>query len=69
MNISVGKKDVIWSYASMALTMIVNLFLLPLYIYFFTPDMVGLWYVFISIGSIALLFDFGFSVTFARNIT
>lgn len=69
MNISVGKKDVIWSYASMALTMVVNLFLLPLYIYFFTPDMVGLWYVFISIGSIALLFDFGFSVTFARNIT
>ena len=69
MNISIKKRDVLWSYGSMALTMAVNLLLLPLYIYFFTPDMVGLWYVFISIGSIALLFDFGFSVTFARNIT
>lgn len=69
MNISIQKRDVLWSYGSMALTMAVNLLLLPLYIYFFTPDMVGLWYVFISIGSIALLFDFGFSITFARNIT
>ena len=69
MNISIKKRDVLWSYGSMALTMAVNLLLLPLYIYFFTPDMVGLWYVFISIGSIALLFDFGFSITFARNIT
>ena len=69
MNISIKKRDVLWSYGSMALTMAVNLLLLPLYIYFFTADMVGLWYVFISIGSIALLFDFGFSITFARNIT
>lgn len=69
MNISIKKRDILWSYGSMALTMAVNLLLLPLYIYFFTPDMVGLWYVFISIGSIALLFDFGFSITFARNIT
>ena len=69
MNISIKKRDILWSYGSMALTMVVNLLLLPLYIYFFTPDMVGLWYVFISIGSIALLFDFGFSITFARNIT
>ena len=69
MNISIKKRDILWSYGSMALTMAVNLLLLPLYIYFFTPDMLGLWYVFISIGSIALLFDFGFSITFARNIT
>ena len=47
MNISIKKRDVLWSYGSMALTMAVNLLLLPLYIYFFTPDMVGLWYVFI----------------------
>ena len=31
--------------------------------------MLGLWYVFVSIGAIAILFDFGFGVTFARNIT
>lgn len=46
-----------------------NVITLPIIIYFLDGDSLGLWYVFVSIGSITMLFDFGFSVTFARFIT
>ena len=46
-----------------------NFLMLPMIIFYMNDSMVGLWYVFASIGTIATLFDFGFSVTFARNIT
>lgn len=46
-----------------------NVLMLPIIIFFLDSEMLGLWYVFASIGGIALLFDFGFGVTFARNIT
>jgi O-antigen/teichoic acid export membrane protein len=46
-----------------------NFLMLPIIIYYLDADMLGLWYVFASIGAIAVLFDFGFGVTFARNIT
>ena len=42
---------------------------LPIVIYFLDGDLLGLWYVFGSVGGITILFDFGFTVTFARNIT
>ena len=46
-----------------------NFLMLPFIIYFLNDDMLGLWYIFTSIGAIASLFDCGFTVTFARNIT
>ena len=69
MRIGICRSDIIWSYLGMSFTMAVNLILLPLYVYYFSEDTLGLWYVFLGLGGIALLFDFGFSVTFARNIT
>lgn len=69
MKISVGKKDVIWSYIGTFMSLVSNLVMLPVIIYFLDGDMLGLWYIFTSIGAIATLFDFGFGVTFARNIT
>lgn len=46
-----------------------NLLMLPILIFYLDANMLGLWYVYVSIGGIAVLFDFGFSVTFSRNIT
>ena len=46
-----------------------NLLMLPFLIYFLDEEMLGLWYVFASIGAVTTLFDFGFAVTFSRNIT
>jgi O-antigen/teichoic acid export membrane protein len=69
MRMSVGKKEVIWSYLGTFMSLVSNLAMLPFIIYFLDGEMLGLWYVFTSIGAIATLFDFGFGVTFARNIT
>ena len=51
------------------MSMASNFIILPFLMYFLSSEMLGLWYVFASIGAIATLFDFGFGVTFARNIT
>ena len=69
MQVNLTKTDVIWSYMGTILSMGANLLMLPIIIYYLDADMLGLWYVFVSIGAIAILFDFGFGVTFARNIT
>ena len=69
MKVRISKKDVIWSYIGTLMSMGANLLLLPFLMYFLSDEMLGLWYVFASIGAIATLFDMGFSVTFARNIT
>ena len=69
MNINIEKKDIIWSYLGTLLSMMINFLMLPLIIYFLDNNMLGLWYVFLSIGALVTLFDCGFTVTFARNIT
>lgn len=69
MQIKITKRDAIWSYAGTIVSMGANFFMLPFLMYFLSSDMLGLWYVFVSIGTITSLFDFGFAVTFARNIT
>lgn len=69
MQIKLEKKDVIWSYAGVITTMCANILMLPFIVYFLDGEMLGLWYIFVSIGGLTTLFDFGFSVTFARNVT
>ncbi len=69
MNVKLTKKDVIWSYIGTVISMGCNFLMLPIIIYYLDSNMLGLWYVFLSIGAITALFDFGFSLTFSRNIT
>ena len=68
-TINISKRDVVWSYASVIMTLGVNIFLLPLIMNKLSDDELGLWYTFLAVGNIALLFDFGFKPTIARNIT
>ena len=46
-----------------------NFLMLPFLLYFLNDDAYGLWNVYVSLGGIVALFDFGFNTTFARNIT
>lgn len=69
MKVNITRKDAIWSYIGTLVSMGANFFMLPFLMYFLTPEMLGLWYVFVSMGTITALFDFGFAVTFSRNIT
>jgi O-antigen/teichoic acid export membrane protein len=69
MKINLSKKDVLWNYLGIFMSLSSNIVMLPFMIFFLDSEILGLWYVFTSIGAIATMFDFGFSVTFARNIT
>lgn len=66
--ITTTKKDVIWNFIGTIVSMISGFFLLPLLMKFLTSDELGLWYVFIAVSNLAMLFEFGFNPSFARNI-
>lgn len=67
-TIKTSKADVIWNYIGTIVSMASGFVLLPLLMHFLTPDELGLWYVFVAVSNLAMLFEFGFNPTFARNI-
>lgn len=68
MQIESSKRDIIWNYIGVIVAMGSNFILLPFLIKNLNSDILGLWYVYLSIGGIVTLFDFGFNPTLARNI-
>ncbi len=68
MRIETSRKDIIWNYIGVFVSFGYGIVMLPFSVYFLDGDSLGLWYVFQSIGAIAVLLDFGFSPTFGRNI-
>lgn len=69
MQVKISKGDIIWSYLGTFMTLCSNVIMVPLMAYYLTGESLGLWFVFTSVGAITSLFDFGFTITFARNIT
>ena len=67
-TIKTSRSDVIWSYVGTIVSMGSGFVLLPLLMYFLSDDELGLWYVYVAVANLALLFEFGFNPTFARNI-
>lgn len=65
----ITKKDVIWNFSATVLKIASNVLILPVILRYLSADEVGIWTIFISFSAITLLFDFGFSQTFSRNIT
>ena len=68
MQIKSSRSDIIWNYIGIIMSMASNFLLLPFLIRFIDSEMLGLWYVFLSVGGIVILFDFGFNPTLARNV-
>ncbi len=68
MSIKLSNNDYIWSYVGMIVSALSYVAILPFALYFLSSEMYGLWGIFQSLVAISLLFDFGFSTTFARNI-
>lgn len=64
----VTKSDVVWNYIGTFMSLGGNFLVLPFVMYYLDSEILGLWYVFLSIGGIVTLFDFGFTPTFARNV-
>ena len=67
-SISIGKKDVIWSYLGSFFRLAANILLLPFMLHFLSDDDLGLWYVFAGISQFVILLDFGFAPALSRNI-
>lgn len=69
MRILITKKDVFWNYVGTIVTLAGNFLLIPFLLHFLPTNYYGLWNVFISLGAISVLFDFGFNSLFSRNIS
>ena len=67
-KINTTKSDIIWNYVSTVLSMGSSFLLLPFLLAYLSNAELGLWYTFVAIGNLTLLFEFGFTPTFARNI-
>ena len=67
-SIQTRKSDVAWNYIGTIVSMSSGFILLPLLMHYLTDDELGLWYVYLALSNFAMLFEFGFNPTFARNI-
>lgn len=63
-----SNRDYLWSYIGVFLSLSANIIMVPFIMYYLDGDHYGLWGVFQSLVGITVLFDFGFSTTFGRNI-
>lgn len=68
-TIKIGKQDLLWNYLSTFLQIGAGIILFPLILRLLSSETVGVWSVFMTIFSMVLLLDFGFSPSFTRNIT
>lgn len=64
----VKKRDLFWAYFSTALNIGVGIILLPITLHYLSAVEVGLWFVFVTLGSLSQIFEPGFNSTIARNI-
>ena len=65
----IGRKDVNWSYAASFMKIASQALLLPIVLKILPSELIGIWTIFITINSFSILFDFGFSPSFTRNVT
>ncbi|HCE56596.1 MAG TPA: hypothetical protein DER09_02075 [Prolixibacteraceae bacterium] len=65
----IGRKDIAWNAAGTFMRVASGVIILPIVLRTFPKEEYGLWTIFIYVGTIAALLDFGFSNAFGRNIT
>jgi O-antigen/teichoic acid export membrane protein len=65
----IGRKDIVWNFIATIMRVASGVILLPVVLNKLSREDVGLWNIFIQIGGLALLLDFGFLSSFGRNIT
>ncbi|MCQ2311422.1 MAG: hypothetical protein MJZ64_06720, partial [Paludibacteraceae bacterium] len=66
---NIGKKDILWSYASTIFMVGAGVILLPFILNQMDAETVGIWNIFQTITMLVLILDFGFRPSFARNVS
>ncbi len=69
MIISITKKDIIWSYAAQIFHFGSGIIILPVILKKLSSAELAIWYAFMSINSLVMLLEYGFSPTISRNIS
>ena len=67
--IKINKSDLVWNYAATFLKIGSSILLMPIILHKMSPESVGIWNIFLTISFFLSLVDFGFNVSFTRNIT
>ena len=65
----IGKEDVVWSYLSTIVLIGAGVILLPFILNKMPAETVGIWNIFTVIIMLVNILDFGFSPSFARNVS
>lgn len=68
MEIKITKKDVLWGYLAQFFNIGAGVLLLPVILKLLPSDILGVWYIFLTIAGLVQILDFGFQPTFGRNI-
>lgn len=66
---NIGKRDVLWGYASTIFSVGAGLILLPFILHKMSAETVGVWNIFQTITALVFLLDMGFRPSFARNLS
>jgi O-antigen/teichoic acid export membrane protein len=66
--LKISTTDVLWNLGATLLRVASGIILLPLALRTLSAEDVGLWTVFITVGSFTVLMDFGFTQAFSRNL-
>lgn len=69
MQINAKTKDVVWNYLGIFFSLGSQVIWLPVLIHYLPPDILGLWYVSVSIGGLVELMDSGFTPTLSHCMT
>ena len=67
--ISITKRDIFWNYIAQFFSLLSGIITLPLILKRLSTEEIALNYIFLTVSSLVLLFDFGFSPQFSRNVS
>jgi O-antigen/teichoic acid export membrane protein len=67
MNIKISKREIFWGGSAHVSNLGLSLILLPFVLKYMTEGDIGLWYIFLTIGGLAQLAEFGLQPTIARQ--
>lgn len=68
-NISISRKDILWSYIAKTFQIGTSFFTLPLVLHLLSAEEIGMNYLMITVSSLVILLDLGFSSQFSRNFS
>ena len=63
MEIHITKKDVLWGYIAQFFNIGAGILLLPVILKLLPADILGVWYIFLTISSLVQMIDCGFQPT------